>query len=52
MREVGDHIGGSDHRPAYITIEARTVPASTLPRWTYKKSNWPHRHPNFKFSGL
>ena len=40
MREVGDQLGGSDHRPAYLTLEARTVHASTLPRWNYKKANW------------
>ena len=45
MREVGDQLGGSDHRPAYLTLEARTVQASTLPRWNYKKANWPlYRH--------
>ena len=40
MREVGDQLGGSDHRPVYLTLEARTVQASTLPRWNYKKANW------------
>ena len=40
MREVDDQLGGSDHRPAYLTLEARTVQASTLPRWNYKKANW------------
>ena len=45
MREVGDQLGESDHRPAYLTLEARTVQASTLPRWNYKKANWPlYRH--------
>ena len=45
MREVGDQLGGSDHRPAYLTLEARTVQASTLSRWNYKKANWPlYRH--------
>ena len=45
MREVGDQLGGSDHRPAYLTLEARTVQASTLPRWNYKKANWSlYRH--------
>ena len=45
MRKVGDQLGGSDHRPAYLTLEARTVHASTLPRWNYKKANWPlYRH--------
>ena len=45
MREVGDQLGGSDHRPAYLTLEARTVQASTLSRWNYKKAYWPlYRH--------
>ena len=45
LREVGDQLGGSDHIPAYLTLEARTVQASTLPRWNYKKANWPlYRH--------
>ena len=45
MREVGDQLGGSDHRPAYLTLEARTLQASTLPRWNYKKANWSlYRH--------
>ena len=40
MREAGNQLGGSDHRPAYLTLEA-----STLPRWNYKKTNWPlYRH--------
>ena len=41
MREVGDHLGGSNHGPAYQTLEERTVQASTLPRWNYKITNWP-----------
>ena len=45
MREVGDQHGGSDHRPAYLTLETRIVQASTLPRWNHKKSNSPlYRH--------
>ena len=44
MREVGDHLG-NDHRPVYLTLEARPVHASTLSRWNYKKVNWPlYRH--------
>ena len=39
MKEVSDQLGGSDHRPAYLTLEARTVQASTLPSWNYKKAN-------------
>ena len=43
--QIGDQLGGSDHRPAYLTLEARTVQASTLLRWNYKKANWPlYRH--------
>ena len=38
-REVGNQLGGSDHRPVYLTFEARTVRASTLPRWNYNKAN-------------
>ena len=45
MKEVGDQLGGSDHRPAHLTLEARTVQASTLPRWNYKIANWSlYRH--------
>ena len=45
MREVGYQLGGSDHRPAYLTLETRTVQASTIPRWNYKKEYWPlYRH--------
>ena len=45
MREVGDQLEESDHRPAYLTLEARPVQASTQPRWNYKKTNWPlYRH--------
>ena len=31
----------SDHRPAYLTLEAETVQASALPMWNYKKAKWP-----------
>ena len=45
MREVGNQLEGSDHKPAYLTLEARTVQAASLPRWNYKKANWPlYRH--------
>ena len=45
MREVGDQLGESDQRQSYLTLEARTVQAFTLPRWNYKKANWPlYRH--------
>ena len=39
-REVGNQLGGSDHRPVYLTIAAKTVSAPILPRWNYKKANW------------
>ena len=29
MRKAGDQLGGSDHRPAYLTLEARTVQGET-----------------------
>ena len=45
MSEVGDQLRGSDHRPAYQTLGARPVQASTIPMWNYKKANWPlNRH--------
>ena len=31
-REVGNQLGGSDHRPVYLTIAAKTVSAPVLPR--------------------
>ena len=39
-REVGNQLGGSDHRPVYLTIAEKTVSAPVLPRWNYKKANW------------
>ena len=40
-REVGDQLGGSDHRPVFLTIETELVETSSpLPRWNYKKANW------------
>ena len=45
MREAGDQFRGSNHRPAYLTLKARTVQTSTLSRWSYKKANWTlYRH--------
>ena len=45
MRAVGDQLGGSDHRAANLTLEARTVQASTLSRCNHKKANLPlYRH--------
>uniref|UniRef100_A0A0B7BTQ7 Endonuclease/exonuclease/phosphatase domain-containing protein n=1 Tax=Arion vulgaris TaxID=1028688 RepID=A0A0B7BTQ7_9EUPU len=40
-REIGDQLGGSDHRPVFLTIRRVTIntgPAIT--RWNYKKANW------------
>ena len=39
-REVGNQLGGSDHRPVYLTIAVQTVSVPVLPRWNYKKANW------------
>ena len=38
-REVGNQLGGSDHRPVYLTIAVKTVSAPVLPRWNNKKAN-------------
>ena len=38
-REVGDPLGGSDHRPVFLTLGLETT-QSTLPRWNYKKAKW------------
>ena len=56
-REVGNQLGGSDHRPVYLTIAAKTVSAPVLPRWNYKKANWllyhhPHKCIDQKYSHL
>ena len=40
-REVGTQLGGSDHRPVFITIESNVIPIdSPQPRWNYKKAEW------------
>ena len=40
-REVGQQLGGSDHRPVFLTIENHVTPTvNTIPRWNYKKANW------------
>ena len=40
-REVGDQLGGSDHRPVFLTLHGATVnESSPLPRWNYKKAKW------------
>ena len=40
-REVGDQLGGSDHKPVYLTISTEGVGADhPHPRWNYKKAKW------------
>ena len=40
-KEVGEQLGGSDHRPVYLTVHGTIVnESSPLPRWNYKKANW------------
>ena len=41
---MGNQLGGSDHRTVYLTIASKTVSAPVLPRWNYKKANWPLYH--------
>ena len=40
-REVGTQLGGSDHKPVFITMESNVIPIdSPQPRWNYKKAMW------------
>ena len=40
-REVGQQLGGSDHRPVFITIENQVIPIDNpAPRWNYKRAKW------------
>ena len=39
-RDVGDQLGGSDHRPVFLTLDIKVSTASTSPRWNYKKADW------------
>ena len=39
-REVGEQLGGSDHRPVYLTLQYNTLQEPSLPRWNYKKAKW------------
>ena len=40
-REVGTQLGGSDHKPVFITVESNVIPIdSPQPRWNYKKAKW------------
>ena len=36
-REVGNQLGGSDHRHVYLTIAVKTVSAPVLPRWNIRE---------------
>ena len=39
-REVGEQLGGSDHRPIHLIMDPIATASSTIPRWNYKKANW------------
>ncbi|XP_053381999.1 uncharacterized protein LOC128549389 [Mercenaria mercenaria] len=39
-REVGQQLGGSYHRPVYLTLQYRTIQEPSLTRWNYKKADW------------
>ena len=40
-REVGQQLGGSDHKPVILTIDNFVTPIDNpRPRWNYKKANW------------
>ena len=39
-REVGEHLGGSDHRPVFLKLNLGASTEATFPRWNYKKANW------------
>ena len=40
-REVGTQLGGSDHKPVFITVESNVIPIDNpKPRWNYKKAKW------------
>ena len=41
-REVGEQLGGSDHRPVFLKVNLRASTEATFPRWNYKKANWTH----------
>ena len=40
IREVGDQLGGSDHRPVFLTLNENTTQNPVAPRWNYKKAKW------------
>ena len=37
-REVGEQLGGSDHRPVFLALSKTTASNPVLPRWNYKKA--------------
>ena len=38
---MGQQLGGSDHRPVFITIENQVIPIDNpAPRWNYKRAKW------------
>ena len=39
-RTVGSQLGGSDHKPVYLTLDSNITTTSTIPRWNYKKAVW------------
>jgi ribonuclease HI len=39
-REVGDQLGGSDHRPVFLALNQNTVRSPVPTRWNYKKAKW------------
>ena len=39
-REVGDQLGGSDHRPVFLAVDKNTTTTYIAPRWNYKKAKW------------
>ena len=39
-REVGDQLGGSDHRPVFLKLNLGASTEATIPRCNYKKANW------------
>ena len=39
-REVGEQLGGSDHRPVFLALSKNTPNKPLLPRWNYKKAKW------------
>ncbi len=38
--EVGEQLGGSDHRPVCLTMQYSVEHEPRFPRWNYKKADW------------